>query len=130
MLRSFLICPGERLRRGVEDVLPKLPEVQNTGTATSYPSTTDLLRIIRVRTLGLLILDVDDFESAEVLLAFLDETFPGFAVLALASRKNSDLLPKLMRLGLREYLTSPVEAAALAEWSPGRYGGTRASAFY
>jgi len=71
--------------------------------------------MIRVRKLDLVILDVDDFERAEVLMAFLDEALPGFAVLALANQKNLDLLPKLMRLGVREYLASPVEAAAFAD---------------
>jgi pilus assembly protein CpaE len=115
MLRSFFICPGERLRHEVEDVLPRIPEVENTGMLTSYPSTDDLLRIIRVRKLDLLVLDIDDFERAEILMAFLDDALPGFAVLALGSQKNLDPLPKLMRLGVREYLTSPVEPAALAE---------------
>ncbi|HLX42466.1 MAG TPA: hypothetical protein VKR43_03490 [Bryobacteraceae bacterium] len=68
-----------------------------------------------MRKLDCLFLEVDDFSRAAELLAFLDSSIPGFPVITLGSQKNFDLLPKLMRLGVREHLTSPIEFPALLE---------------
>ena len=115
MLRSLLISPSERLRSEVEGILPGVSELENALTLASYPSTDELLRTIRLRKLDILILDVDDFERARNLISFLDDTVPGLVVITLGSQKNAKLLPKLMNLGVRDHLTSPVDAAELAE---------------
>jgi len=114
MLRSLLISPSERLRSEVEGILPSVPELENVLTLPSYPSTDELLRTIRLRKLDLLLLDVDDFEQARSLITFLDDTVPGLVVITLGSKKNVELLPKLMNLGVRDHLTSPMDAVELA----------------
>jgi pilus assembly protein CpaE len=115
MLKSLLIAPDDRMSTEMTDLLARLPEVEMLSALTAYPSTDDLLRIVRVRKLDCLFLEVDDFSHAKDLLAFLDSSMPGFPVITLGSQKNLDLLPSLMRLGVRELLTSPVEFPALVE---------------
>ncbi len=114
MLRSLLICPNERLKNEVEDILPRIPELENALTLAAYPSKDELLRAIRLRKLDLLLLDVDDFEQARILITFLDDAVPGLVVITLGSQKNVELLPKLMNLGVRDHLTSPIDAVELA----------------
>jgi pilus assembly protein CpaE len=115
MLRTFLVIPGDRLRDELKTLLPQISEIEVVGTLAEYPSTDDLLRIVRVRKLDLLFLDVDDFAHAQELLAFLEISIPGLPVITLSSQKDVALLPKLMHLGIREHLTSVIEPAAMEE---------------
>ncbi len=113
MLKSLLVAPGDRLRDELKYLLLQIPRVEVVGTLSKYPSTDDLLRIVRVRKVGLLFLDVDDFPGAQELLAFLEISIPGLPVITLSSREDVALLPKLMHLGVREHLNSVIEPAAM-----------------
>src|SRR5579863_9753245 len=113
MLRTLLICPDDELGRQFGDVLPEMPDLEVSRVLREYPSPEELLRTIRVRKTELLFLCVDDFARAELLAKCVDDLMPGFPVVTVSSREGVEVLHKLMHLGIREHLASPVTLAAV-----------------
>ncbi len=108
-MRAFLIGPNQTLNRELAAVLSSFPDVQLIRQIEAYPDPDDLMRIIRARRPEVLFLSVDDFPRFEVLVAAIDDTLPGLPVISFgAVRDPLDLIPKLMHLGVREYLAAPI----------------------
>jgi len=83
---------------------------------TSYPAPNDLLRIIRAHGPECVFLSAEDFAQFATLAALIDQRLPGLPVVALAREAILlELVPKLMHLGVRQLLTSPVAHDKLAE---------------
>jgi pilus assembly protein CpaE len=114
MLRSALICPDDQLNRELAAAVPKVPDLGIVRALTTYPSPEELLRTIRVRKVNLLLLCVDDLVHSEMLAKCIDDLMPGFPVITVSSREGVEVLHKLMHLGIREHLTSPIEGSKLA----------------
>lgn len=114
MLRSILISPDEPLNLELATTLAELPDVEVSRVFSSYPALEDLLRTIRVRKPDFLFLCVEDLSQVGTLAAQLDDLMPDFPVVALGRHLEADVMPKLMHLGIREYLTSPIERTSLA----------------
>jgi len=115
MIRAALICPDDRVNAELEAALPKIPDLEIVRVLTSYPSPDELLRTIRVRKIDLLLLSVDDFAQSEILAKCIDDLTPGFPVVAISRTDGVEVLQKLMHLGIREHLTSPIDESRLAE---------------
>jgi pilus assembly protein CpaE len=115
MLRSILISPDQPLNKELATALADFPDVELMRVFPSYPSLDDLLRTIRVRKPDFLLLGIEEFSRAEALAAHLDDLMPGFPVVALGRHLEPDVITKLMHLGIRECLTSPIERANLDE---------------
>jgi Flp pilus assembly CpaE family ATPase len=58
---------------------------------------------------------MEDTSQVEVLLARLDDLMPGFLVVAFGGHLEPDVMRKLMHMGIREYLPSPIKPAELTE---------------
>ncbi len=95
--------------------MPDVPGLQIVRVLTAYPSPDELLRTIRVRKIDLLLLCVDDFAHSETLAKCLDDLMTGFPVITLSRTDGEEVLRRLMHLGIREHLTSPIQASSLAE---------------
>jgi pilus assembly protein CpaE len=80
---------------------------------SSYPALDDLLLTIRVRKPDFLILCIEDFSQVAALAAQIDDFMPDFPIVALGRRLEVDIMPRLMHLGIREYLTAPIGRAEL-----------------
>jgi pilus assembly protein CpaE len=115
MLQVMLICPAPALTNEVTALLRRVPHLEIASNQPSYPSSEELLRTIRVKGVHVLLLAVDDFPQAERLTTALDEAMPGFPVITLASREDPALLQKLLHLGVRDHLPSPIAGTALAD---------------
>jgi pilus assembly protein CpaE len=115
MLRCALICPDDRLNGELEVAAPKVTDLEIVRVLTTYPSPEELLRTIRVRNADLLLLCVDNFAPAEALAKTLDALMFGFPVITLSSREDPEVLHRLMELGVRHHLTSPIQESKLAE---------------
>jgi pilus assembly protein CpaE len=114
MIRAALICPDDRVNAELEAALPKIPDLEIVRVLTSYPSPDELLRTIRVRKIDLLLLSVDDLAQSEILAKCIDDLMPGFPVVAISRTDGAEVLQKLMHLGIREHLTSPIDESRLA----------------
>lgn len=115
MLRAALICPDDRLNGELEVAIPDVPDLEIVRVLIKYPSPEELIRTIRVRKINLLLLCVDDFARAEQLARCLDDMMTGFPVITISSRDGVEVLHRLMHMGVREHLTSPIQASTLAE---------------
>jgi pilus assembly protein CpaE len=115
ILRCALICPSDRLNGELEIAVPKVGNLEIVRVLTEYPSPEELLRTIRVRKVGLLLLCVDDLEHAKTLAKCVDDLMPGFPIITLSSTEDVNVLHKLMDLGIRRHLASPIGPANLAE---------------
>ena len=115
MLRTALICPDDELNQELAVVVPKVSDLGIVRELMAYPSPEELLRLIRVRKVDLLLLCVDDIAHSEMLAKCIDDLVPGFPIITVSSRDGVEVLHKLMHLGIREHLTSPIQASTLAE---------------
>jgi pilus assembly protein CpaE len=115
MLQSILISPNEKINAELAAALKGSGQIEVVRVLTAYPTVDEFLRTIRVRKPHVVFLCVDDLAKAEELAFQVDDFFPGLPIIAVGSQLEIDVLPKLMRTGIREYLTSPITYARLAE---------------
>ena len=115
MLRAAVICADEQVCRDLSAIVPKVAGLEVARAITKYPTPEELLRTIRVRRLDLVLLCVDDFTHAELLVKTIDNVMPGFPVITLSKGNGIELFQKLMHLGIREHLTSPIQASSLLD---------------
>src|SRR5271166_4683652 len=108
-MRTILISPDQSINRDLANALRQYPEIELVREIAVYPEGDALLRIIRARRPDFLFISVDDFSSFTALAAAIDDALPGLPVVALAHDFDPlELIPKLMRLGVRELLAAPV----------------------
>jgi Flp pilus assembly CpaE family ATPase len=115
MLPSVLIGPNPELNRELMSLLVGVPAIEVVRVFTSYPTTEELSRIIRVRGVSLIFLCVDDFPRVENLAASVEELIAGFPIISISSRTDTQLLTELMRAGIRDHLNFPISSVGLAE---------------
>jgi pilus assembly protein CpaE len=115
-MRAILVVPDETLCHELTDALAEFPEIELVRRVAPYPQPDDLLRIIRARRPDFVFLSVEDFARFQALAASIDDRMPGLPVVGVAREMNPiELIPKLMHLGIRELLTSPVTREKLGE---------------
>lgn len=108
-MRALLIGPNQTLNSELASGLAEFGDVQMLREIEQYPEPEDLMRIIRARRPEMLFVAVDDFPRFEVLAAAVDEQIPGLPLIGFGAGGNLlELVPKLMHLGVREYLASPI----------------------
>ena len=115
MLRTLLICANDQVRGEIAAFLSRIPELELARELTEYPSADELLRIIRVRGVNVLLLDVSDFARARVLASAVDDLMPGLPIVTFGGQNALELLPLLMHVGVRDHLSAPVAGPALAD---------------
>jgi pilus assembly protein CpaE len=115
-MRTILVGLDEGLRHDLTTAIASLPEIEVVRQVAPYPEPNDLLRIIRARRPDFVFISVEDFARFQALAAAIDDRMPGLPVISVAREANPvELIPKLMRLGVRDLLTSPVTHEKLGE---------------
>lgn len=108
-MRALLIGPNQTLNGELAAGLGELSDVQLLREIELYPEPDDLIRIIRARRPDVLFIAVDDLTRFEALAAAIDDQMPGLPLIGFGAGGNLlELVPKLMHLGVREYLASPI----------------------
>jgi pilus assembly protein CpaE len=115
LLKCILIGSDEPLNGELLAAIRVNGDIEVLRTVTTYPAMDDLLRTVRVRKPHFLFLCVDDFASASALAAPLGDFLPTLPIVALTRQLDLELIQKLMHLGIRDYLTSPIESARLGD---------------
>ena len=115
-MRTLLISPDQLLNAELATALRRYPEIELIHPITSYPEPDELMRIIRARRPDFLFIGVNDIPRFKALAAAVGEGLAGLPVIALGRDENPlELVPQLMRLGVRELLTSPITQEKLKE---------------
>jgi len=116
-MRTVLIAIGEPVRHDLVQALAEFPEVEVVRELPSYPEPDDFMRIIRARRPDVVFVSVDDFPKFQALAAaIIDDRMPGLPVVGVARELSySELVPKLMHLGVRELLAAPITHEKLGE---------------
>jgi hypothetical protein len=101
MLRTLLICANDQIRKEMAASLARIPDLVLAREFAQHPAPDELMRMIRVRGVNLVLLDVDDFDRARVLAAAMDDLMPGLPIVTFGKQDGLELLPRLMHLGVR-----------------------------
>lgn len=115
-MRTVLVIPDPLLRQDLRTALAKFPEIDVVRELEAYPDPNDFLRIVRARRPDFVFISAQDFDRLQTLVAALDDRMPGIPIVSVARDADPlQLIPKLMHLGVRELLTSPITHEMLAE---------------
>jgi len=115
-MRTVLVVPDGTLRQQLADALADFPEIQLVRQVCTYPQPEDFIRIIRARRPDFVFISAQDFSSFDALAAAADDRMPGLPIVCVAGGTDpAELMPKVMRLGVREVLILPVTRENLGE---------------
>jgi pilus assembly protein CpaE len=115
-MRTIVVVPDPALNDDLMAALAAFREIEVVRQIPHYPTPENLLRIVRARQPDFVCLSTEDFTQFQALAAIVDERLSGLPIVSVASDANPiELIPKLMHLGVRELLTSPVTHEKLAE---------------
>ncbi len=115
MLRSIVICPDQELAGRLEAALTATGEITIGRTLNRYPNAIDLVRSLRAHAPELVFLSFENLQKAQEVVKFLEAEADGIQVIAVHPHVDSKLLRETMRAGVRDFLTEPLERAAVLE---------------
>jgi Flp pilus assembly CpaE family ATPase len=115
-MRTLVAVPDQALNQELTTALGKFPEIELVRQIPIYPEPDDFLRIIRARKPDFVFLSTEDFPKFQALAAVIDDRMPGLPVISVAREVDPiEVIPKLMHLGVRELLASPITHQKLGE---------------
>ena len=115
-MRTIVAVPDQALSHNLMTALAEFPEIEVVRQIALYPEPDDFLRIIRARKPDFVFLSVEDFPKFQVLAAAIDDRMPGLPVISVAHEADpNQMIPKLMHLGVREFLAWPITRGKLGE---------------
>lgn len=115
MTRIVSVISDEDLNRELAAAFRQFADVTVVRTFTAVPSAEDLLRTVRIRKPDCLFISADDLLSHQAIFSATDDLMPNAQIVAVGRQADAELMQKLMRLGIREYLSQPVTSTRLAE---------------
>ncbi|HMD48985.1 MAG TPA: hypothetical protein VKG79_07800, partial [Bryobacteraceae bacterium] len=114
-MRTLVIGPDAALNRELAGALENFPEIQVVREIGNYPNPDDLMRIIRARRPDFLFLSADNFASFAALASAMDDRMSGLPLISFGHAANlAELIPKLMHLGIRDFLCAPISREKLS----------------
>ena len=115
-MRTIVAVPGQALNHELTTALGEFPEIELVRQIPVYPEPDDFLRIIRARKPDFVFLSTEDFPKFQALATVIDDRMPGLPVISVAREVDPiKVIPKLMHLGVRELLASPITNEKLGE---------------
>jgi pilus assembly protein CpaE len=103
------------LAEEVEQVLGETRRVMVIRKLDQYPQAVDMVRLLRALAPRMVLLSLHSLSQAAEVIAAIEQTAPGIQVIAINRTCEPQLLLEAMRLGIREFLSPPFEATALAD---------------
>jgi DNA-binding NarL/FixJ family response regulator len=114
-MRTIVVIPDPALNHDLVTALAEFPEIELVRQVAPYPEPDDFLRIVRARRPDFVFISAQDFDQFQALAAAVDVRMPGLPVISVLHDADPALIPKLMHLGVRDLLTSPITHQKLAE---------------
>ncbi len=114
-MRVLTVVPDDGLRQELESQVNQIPFLDLGHSFQALPDLDSLLRSIRIHKPDALIVSVQRLPEIQPLLTALSDTLPWLPIVGIASAVDEKTAHELMRLGVREYLVTPVTRDRLAE---------------
>jgi Flp pilus assembly CpaE family ATPase len=115
-MRTIVAVPNQAINHELTTALSEFPEIEVVRQIPVYPEPDEFLRVIRARRPDFVFLFTEDFPKFQALAAAIDDRMPGLPVVSVARAADPiEVIPKLMHLGVRELLVSPITHAKLGE---------------
>ena len=115
MLTSVVISPHADRSGGLSDRLIQFGRVRVLRTYVEYPSQEELCRFLQVAGPAIVFLSTEDTRRALGLAVAIDRAGTGAQVVALSSARDPQVLVESMQVGIREFLSLPLDADRLNE---------------
>jgi pilus assembly protein CpaE len=114
MLRSIIICPDADLNERLEKLLGEI-DVHVSRTLDRYPSSLELLRVVRAHAPQVVFVSTESIGKALEISKELEKNTPGVQIFALSRSLDPQVLLELMRAGIREFASLPFDRQALLD---------------
>jgi len=114
-MRVLTVVPDQKLHHQLKEEMSRISSLKVVCSLEAFPDLDELLRTIRIQNPDFLIVGVDDGARLEALLGTMDDLMPGLPMIGVAHYVDETLAHRLMRLGIREYMVSPITRTRLLE---------------
>jgi len=111
MLRSIIIGPDDALGEYLQNFLQSFGQVAVLRRVAGYPGEIELMRVVRAHAPHIVFLGANSVAEVGRIVATLERETPGVQVVGLHRTRDPELLLELMRMGVREFLTHPLDAS-------------------
>jgi pilus assembly protein CpaE len=115
MLRGIVISPDDELTVSLSQTLAQLGTVSIVRTLSGYPDAGELGRVVRAVAPQVAFLSVQSMSSVVALIKEFETLAPGIQYIAISRDCDPNVLLDAMRLGIREFISSPFPPAAVQE---------------
>jgi pilus assembly protein CpaE len=113
MLRTIIISPDRELAVYLHQVMAQHEDLSVIRVIDRYPEAVELSRLIRSHAPQLVFINAVDSGQATTVARHIEQAMPGIQVVAVGLSCKPESLMEIMRAGIREYLTVPLENEAL-----------------
>lgn len=115
MVRAAIIAPDSDIRYQLEELLAPFNGLQITRRWEKHPNRHDLARFLRATATQLLIVSVEELDSALTVIENASAIQPGLQFIAVDRNCEVGTLQRLARLGVREFVSLPATIQSLQE---------------
>jgi pilus assembly protein CpaE len=115
VLRAIIVCPDQDLSARLETAMRSTGEVTICRTLNSYPTSVDLVRLVRAQAPEVVFLSFESLDKAQEMVKLLEAEAEGLPIVAIHSHLDARLLRETMRAGVREFLADPFDRQAVVE---------------
>jgi Flp pilus assembly CpaE family ATPase len=115
MVRAAIIAPDSDIRYRLEELLTQFSGLQITRRWEKHPNRHDLARFLRATATQLLIVSIEELDSALKLIESASSIQPGLQFIAVDRDCEVGTLQRLARLGVREFVSLPATIQSFQE---------------
>lgn len=115
MLRTILISPDIEFANHLEEALTSFGRIAVVKKVHSYPDASELLRMIRAYAPQVFFVGLESVGQATEVIEWIQRDAPGVQIVATHRTCDPQLLLEAMRIGIREFISLPVNRESLWE---------------
>jgi len=115
MLRGLLICPDSELAEKLAQSLTESNQLTIVRDLDRYPSELEFMRLVRAHAPHVVFLSIEAMPKAIEIVRLIEREVPGLQLVAISRTCDPTVLLDMMRAGIREFLSMPLNRQAIYE---------------
>jgi pilus assembly protein CpaE len=115
VIRSVILCPDAEMAAQLEQALTKTGDVTVSRVLREYSNPGDLIRLLRAHAPDVVFLSFESVSRAQDVVRCLEKEADGVQIIGLNRTLDANVFKESMRLGVREFLFYPFEAAGVVD---------------